>query len=388
MVRVSTYNLANTFNELSIELTHRCTLNCIYCSSNSSLNNSIFLKLSKLMETIKNVKKRFKINTISLSGGESFLHPDFLKLLKFLAGLKINLIIYTSGVLIDENNNLISLTEDIIDSICDIKDRISVVFNIQGHNRELIENINRVPNSFNIIRESIEKLRNKGILIEANVVPIQRNYKFLEDIAWFCYDENFTKIHFLRFVPQGRGNNPNLHIDNKKFKEINLKLIKILEDKKLPKRMEIRIGNPCNFLFLLNNNNLFKLKKNHFCRGGFDAPLIIPNGDVSMCPAWKNLKQFNIGNIYTHKFEDLWFSKNFQILRKFIEKGYKNLREPCRSCNFLTVCRGKCVAQRFLCQKDINEKNMDELLYYAPDPNCFKKLITFGDENSKIKSKE
>ncbi len=154
MVRVSTYNLANTFDELSIELTHKCTLNCVYCSSNSSLNNSLFLNLSKLIDTIKNVKKRFKITTISLSGGESFLHPDFFKLLKFLAYLKINLIIYTSGVLIDENNNLISLTEDIINSICDIKDRITVVFNIQGHNRVLIENINKIPNSFNIIKES------------------------------------------------------------------------------------------------------------------------------------------------------------------------------------------------------------------------------------------
>ncbi len=305
-----------------------------------------------------------------------------------MTDLKINLIIYTSGVLIDDNNNLISLTEDIINSICDIKDRITVVFNIQGHNRVLIENVNKIPNSFSIIRESIKKLRNKGIIIEANVVPIQKNYKFLEDIARFCYDENFTKIHFLRFVPQGRGNNPNLHIGKKKFKEVNLRLIKILEDKRLQKKMEIRIGNPCNFLFLLNKNELFKFEKNHFCRGGFDAPLILPNGDVCMCPAWKNLKQFNIGNIYTHKFEDLWFSKNFQIFRKFVEEGYKTLTEPCRSCSFLTVCRGKCVAQRLLCQKDINEKDLDELLYFAPDPNCFKKLTKFGDENTKVKSKE
>lgn len=388
MVGVPAYNLANTFNELSIELTHKCTLNCIYCSSNSSLDNSLFLNVSKLIETIKNVKNRFKIKSISLSGGESFLYPDFLKLLKFLADLKIDLIIYTSGVLIDKNNNLVSFTEDIINSISNIKDQISVVFNIQGHNKELIESINRVPKSFNIIRESIEKLRNKGILIEANIVPFQINYKFLEDIAWFCYYENFTKIHFLRFVPQGRGRNPNLYINESEFKEINLRLIKILEDKKLQKKMEIRVGHPCNFLFLLNKSELFKLEKNHFCRGGFDAPLILPNGDISMCPAWKNLKRFTIGNIYTHKFEDLWFSKNFQIFRNFIENGYKSLREPCRSCNFLAVCRGKCVAQRILYQKDINEKSLDELIYYAPDPNCFKKLINFGDENTKIKSNE
>ena len=130
------------------------------------------------------------------------------------------------------------------------------------------------------------------------------------------------------------------------------------------------------FLFLIDPNNAYVLNEPHYCRGGLDAPLILPNGDVSMCPAWKNLTQFVVGNIYQKSMEDIWNSNNFRLFREFIENDYKNINEPCKTCKYLRKCRGKCVAQRLLAQ-DLNGQQIDlaDAMRNSPDPMCFKDLL-------------
>ncbi len=73
----------SNFNELSIELTKRCVLDCIYCSSDAGINKEEKLEFKRLLELIDEVKK-FGVTTVSLSGGESFLYPQFLDFFNFL----------------------------------------------------------------------------------------------------------------------------------------------------------------------------------------------------------------------------------------------------------------------------------------------------------------
>lgn len=348
-------------------------IDCNYCSSEAGINEEEELKLGRLLEIIEEVKK-FGVTTVSLSGGESFLYSHFLDFFNYLRKIEMKIIIYTSGVIVENGKNK-PIPKSILKTIKIDNENPKIVVNIQGHNKYTIENINGIPNSFSIIKKSIKNITDENIFIGSNVVPFKSNYKHMEDIYNFCLTNNFNQINFLRFVPQGRGQKREYNLSKSEFKEVQETLIEILrrnKDKKEP--IDIRIGHPINFLFLLGEEHLYNKDDHHYCRGGFDAPLILPNGDIAMCPAWKDLKQFNAGNIYVKSFAEIWNSNNFYIFREFLDASYKtSFDNPCKDCIYLDECRGKCVAQRLLAQGDgLRNRSLEESIRRAPDPQCFK----------------
>jgi len=367
--------MKNKFKELSIEITDKCSLNCIYCSSQAGINNKTHIDFDKIKETILNAKKNFGIKTVSLSGGETFLYPKFMELFNFIAENDLDIIIYTSGILLKENKR-IPIPIDLLKRMKDKKNSFKIKMNIQGHNKKLTETINGTAGSFKIIEKSIQNIVNEKISLGAHIVPFRNNYKHLIEITEYCKERSFCEINFLRFVPQGRGRKKDMYNTRKEFYSIISTIEKILEINRDVKDFEIRIGHPINFLFLIKKDHLYQNEKNHYCRGGEDAPLILPDGCVCMCPAWKDLKQFSAGNIYKNTFNEIWDSEYFQICRGFIKKDYFKIKEPCKSCEYLKNCRGKCVAQRLLTIKNKKDISLEDIILNAPDPQCFKSIIT------------
>jgi radical SAM protein with 4Fe4S-binding SPASM domain len=250
------------------------------------------------------------------------------------------------------------------------------ILNINGYNKNTIESINRLPGSFEIIEKSIEHISSEEMYLGANIVPFRYNHLHLRDIVDYCRGRNFDEINFLRFVPQGRGSSHDLFNSRAEFAKIIDSISNILKDNEYQnKKIRIRLGHPINFLFLKGTERLYDQEKTYYCRAGLDAPLILPNGDVIVCPAWKNLREFCLGNIYEQDFEEIWNSPNLVRLRNFIVNDYSNMKEPCRSCEYLENCRGKCIAQRLLAQGSrVKDSSLERLLLFSPDPQCFKHI--------------
>ena len=82
--------------ELLIEITNKCPLNCIFCSSHSNLRKNRHINKETLKKIILDAK-RLRIEKIQLSGGEPFQHPDIDELIGVILEKNFELEIYTCG---------------------------------------------------------------------------------------------------------------------------------------------------------------------------------------------------------------------------------------------------------------------------------------------------
>jgi radical SAM protein with 4Fe4S-binding SPASM domain len=369
--------MTHSFDELSVELTKKCALNCIYCSSDASICREEKLDLEKLKDTILQIKNKQWIKKISLSGGDPLLYSDFLNFFNFLRELKIKIIIYSSGVVLDHNDNIIPISQKMLKEIKISSENPKIHINIQGFDKQTIEKINGKPGSYDCIRQTILNIKAEKMFLGANVVPFKNNFRDIERIYDFCIENEFNQINFLRFVPQGRGKEGIFDLSRSDFYQVQKSLVRLLERPGTQQqKIKLRIGHPINFLFLLGKKDLYPQETKHCCRGGIDAPLILPDGTVAMCPAWKELTHFSPGNIYNKNFWLIWTSREFELFREFVNTGYKQLNSPCKICQYLEECKGKCVAQRLLdSSDDAKNTSFGEVYRYAPDPLCFKDLI-------------
>lgn len=366
------------FNELSIELTHKCILNCIFCSSNSSSNPIIKeeINFNRIKEIINECREKFGIKKISLSGGEPLIYPHFFELLDFILKEKISIIIYTTGLIQTPNNQIESWNDDLIEQILLLQNKynkkLEFIFDIQAPNKETYESITRIENSFEKLTKTLNKIRNLNIGKESHLVPFKKNYKLIDRTIKFCFDHHIKKVSILRFVPQGRASEfSTLQLNLDEF--IILQQILLKQKEKYGDR--VRLGHPVDFLFLIDKN----CREIKPCRGGYDAPVILPNGSVYPCPAWKNIQELSAGNIYNSCFTDIWNSNLFKIFRDFIDTGYKKIKGLCETCEYLDACKGKCVAQRILFYNQ--EHKLPNCLMIGPDPMC-PKLKTQNESRS------
>jgi hypothetical protein len=93
-----------THTHLVIDITYSCNMSCINCNRLSNVKNSPKCNLS--LEDIKNhmrdwVKNNNPLKSISLTGGEPTVHPEFIEIINLLARyanlFKIYLSLFTNG---------------------------------------------------------------------------------------------------------------------------------------------------------------------------------------------------------------------------------------------------------------------------------------------------
>lgn len=208
-------------NELVLEITNDCPLQCLHCSSMSPSNHEMLKgTIYKILsDALDNGVKNFVF-----SGGEPTLHPYLPHALKYTSEnmLGVENKIYTCGVR-DENKPLHQKT---IGYLAKQREN-TVVFSLHG--REATHDlITATRGSYQAVMKSIsEAVRNK-IDCELNFVPTNLNWRELQYIAGYAYKMNISQINILRFVPQGRGLENRLQLQMKEEDEI--KLLQLIKD--------------------------------------------------------------------------------------------------------------------------------------------------------------
>lgn len=339
--------------ELSIEITYKCPFKCKMCSSSASLDKNMpVIPYDKIIEMIDDAKKNCGTTAVSLSGGEPSFHPDFVKIVEYIHNNGLKPLIYTIGL------------DFIDDKPCVIRDDYiklfkendcKVIMPLHGvaktHN-----NVVQIDNAFEMEVLSIQKLLENNIEVQIHYVPQVYNYRDFVKVFEFCNELGVKKMSILRFVPQGRG------VDQQDFNDFQLGMIMGMmyavrelcsyvenveylngnDDTNKIFKTNLRIGIPMDFTFLIDDS-----KKIKSCDGGKSKILVRATGQVNVCPAWKELQEYDAGCIYNQKISDIWINAHtYEMFRDFKKENLTDSR--CVGCGHLSDCCGGCAAQRII----------------------------------------
>jgi radical SAM protein with 4Fe4S-binding SPASM domain len=300
-------------------------------------------------EQVSNILKEAKMlgtRTIEISGGEPLLHPHIENIIG-QASKDFEVRLYTSGFTGGHNG----IPRSLMASFKKLGLN-RIIFNLQGASAEVHERITQTEGSFDSAVASIKNAKDIGLWTGVHFVPMLPNFGEIRHLAELCSLLSVDELAILRFVNQGRGseNLDDLELSSKDFHEL---VLKIVDEKKKYKNMDIRTGCPMNFCSFVDTD--IKPVK---CKAGLSTLLINFDGQVVPCPAFKQTGVFTIGNICETSLLFLWEeSSQLQELRNF---DFKKI-SGCEGCNRLDTCQGRCMAQRFYYSGSI---------YAGPDPLC------------------
>lgn len=321
-----------------VELTKKCNLRCKHCYVPDC--NNLLEKEAKNQITFTEVfdlisqADTLGVMELQLTGGEPFVLPYALDVIKVAQNRLIPCSVFTNGTL---------MTEDIFRYISE--NNYGLIFYISLDGQQITHDIfRRSQGSFQKAVETIDRLIKIGCDVRINTSVGRHN------IAEMCQFIKFVKNRFgilhrlVTVEPIGRAN-AEMTITAEEFAGL-----------------------------LLESNNTLEFLDSHdsmtdwltpACGIGSSMLFVDAYGNVSFCPTLTQREnpKFLAGNITQSSLHNIWVnSPVFTIFRGF------QCREV-EQCQFKELCKGGCRSRAYLSTGDINSPDHAMCLLYNVDNN-------------------
>ncbi len=325
--------------ELKIEVTQKCPLNCLHCSSEANITKTQELSEELIIRLI-NEAIMMGVEEITFSGGEPLIWPPIFCILEYCSTCRIGFSLYTTGNPIIDNSKLLESLKD--------KKLDKVTVSLFGANSEAHERITRIKGSFDKSVTAIKIFRDLGASVGIHFVAMNPNWTELEGVVELANQHNVSTVSILRFVPHGRGAMvDHYNLTKEELRELRKRILKL----RATSQSYIRLGSPFNILLLNEKVD---------CTAACDRLIIGSNGKVYPCDAFKNIdSEGELSSIIENSLIDVWNGSEYlNEVRKLVVQG---LGPECSKCKSCLLCKGGCLAQKVI-------RLPDGVL--KPDPDC------------------
>lgn len=321
--------------EVHASVTNQCSQQCDSCYMGSSNSYTNELSTQEWKHHFKTLRE-LGVFHVALGGGEAFAHEDFSELVSYCKSIGLVPNLTTNGQVMGEKEL----------EIC--KNMGQVNLSLDGVNNRY--GINGRKGSFARVDKAITLMKRRGIEVGINCVVSRKNYSYLDEVVAYARKKKLGEVEFLKYKPTGRGKlvYEDFALSQKMIKEF----YPLLQNYVKKYKMSLKID--CSFIPALvyhhpPKEDLEKLAVIG-CDGGNLLMAVHSNGHFAGCSFVENCEP--VAEIITR-----WSSSehlnNFRMLTK-------RAKEPCRSCEYLSLCRCGCRAVALFKCND----------FFAPDPEC------------------
>lgn len=307
---------------LLAELTHRCPLQCPYCSNPLHLDRRSAELDTDTWKRIFSEADELGVLQLHLSGGEPTARPDLVEIVSHCAGLGLYTNLITSGVLLDRQK-LRALSDAGLDHVQLSLQDIDPVNADQiggfrgGHERKL---------------KTGEAIVESGLPLTINAVIHRRNIGSIEQMVELAIAMGARRIEIAHTQYYGWAllNRAALMPSHEQ----------VMEAADLVERLRARHAGRIVIDTVVPDYYAVYPKA---CMGGWGSRAlnVTPSGKVLPCHAAETIPGLQFDNVREKPLAEIWHgSAAFNAFR-----GLEWMEEPCIGCERKTACRGGCRCQ-------------------------------------------
>lgn len=348
--------------EIKIELTQRCPLACVHCSTSSHRKQSSCLPVETVVR-ILNEASELGAKKVVFTGGEPLVYEHLAEVVRTASRLGIQPTLYTTGIL---DNQLTPICNDAADELV-AKGIARFIFSLYSATSDTHEEITRYG-TFAPTLSAIRAAVQTRVPVELHFVAMRRNYRDLTDVVRLAGSLDVCRVSVLRFVPQGRGKN--LHTEELSRPEL-LELAEAIEYcRSQHPRLTVRTGSPFNILGVSYTP----------CNAAQDVLVINHRGEIFPCDAFKNVHvaEPDFGSVLRRPLREVWEKSVY--LNRVRSILAEHTGDGCTSCASFDGCKSGCLAQKVIRQ------GWDGV--EARDPSCLIQIEPLREADSTTASIE
>jgi radical SAM protein with 4Fe4S-binding SPASM domain len=298
--------------EVSIEVTHRCPLECLHCYNNLPMGDSqarqsemSFDEHIRLLDELVDLGCLWILYT----GGEIFARKDFLQIYTEAKKRGFLVTLFTNGTMI---------TPTIADHLAEFRP-FNIEITLYGATRETYEALTQIPGSFDRCMKGIRLLLERGLPLKLKTVPTSINYHEVYEMKRFAEQDLGVEFKFDPLVnPRTDCSQSPLAVRLTPEQAVALEFRDPVRRAEYKRLAEAEL-----------DANLPASPKKYTCGGGHNGCAIDPNGRMTICV----LSHRDGYDIRSGSFEQGWDGRLKDI------RSTKNTRETiCTNCRIRSLC--------------------------------------------------
>lgn len=299
-----------------------CNLRCAHCYQEDYRYEDLpWEKLLAIANQITSALRKWNmLGRISLTGGEPFLSPFLLRLVDYLEeSPEIKQFdILTNGTCITQGH---------IEALKQCRKLHQIQISIDGPIASVHDAV-RGPGTFNIVRDTIHRLRENGIEVSFMFTLMRKNMDYALQVIDFAEECGVSAVTVERVTPCGHSSLADV-LTAQEVKDIYEGITKRANT--VSSNLMVRRLRPL-WINTTHLNTTENSKIGGFCPVGFTSLAILWDGTVLPC----RRLDIPIGNILTDGLFKIWYDS--EVLWNIRDKN--NLKGKCHGCHNVERCGG------------------------------------------------